>query len=117
MNAAGAGGRPGEVESLLTRALPPVEPPEDLRGRLATTLQGISDLAAEELEGWELIAMRDPRNWVRPAVAVVGGAAAGAGLLLLGMHHRSRGRTATTRGESESRTDSAAPPGSPADSR
>ena len=37
--------------------------------------------------------MRDPRNWVRPAIAVVGGAAAGAGLLLLGVHQRRRSRS------------------------
>ena len=37
--------------------------------------------------------MRDPRNWVRPAVAVLGGAAAGAGLLLLGRHQRRRSRS------------------------
>jgi len=34
--------------------------------------------------------MRDPRNWVRPAIAVVAGAAAGAGLLVIGRHERSR---------------------------
>ena len=52
---------------LLRRALAPVEPPEDLATRVRSTLQSISDMAAEELEGWELAAMRDPRNWVRPA--------------------------------------------------
>ena len=35
-------------------------------------------MAADELEAWELSAMRDPRNWVRPAAAVVAGSAAGA---------------------------------------
>jgi H+/Cl- antiporter ClcA len=82
-----------DVEPLLRKALAPVEPPEDLAGRLTQKLQNISDLAAEELEGWEVAAMRDPRNWVRPAVAVVGGSAAGAGLLLLRLHqkHRNRG--------------------------
>jgi hypothetical protein len=53
-------------------------------------LQSISELAAEELEGWELAAMRDPRNWVRPAAAVLGGTAAGVGLLLLRLHQRHR---------------------------
>jgi hypothetical protein len=82
----------GEVEQLLRRALAPVEPPEDLSTRVRSTLQSISDMAAEELEGWELAAMRDPRNWARPAIAVVAGGVAGAGLLLLGRHqcHRSR---------------------------
>ena len=72
----------GDVERLLRRALAPVEPPDDLAARVRSTLQSISELAAEELEGWELAAMRDPRNWVRPAIALVGGAGAGAGLLL-----------------------------------
>jgi hypothetical protein len=82
----------GDVEQLLRRALAPVEPPEDLSTRVRSTLQSISDMAAEELEGWELAAMRDPRNWARPAIAVVAGGAAGAGLLLLGRHQRRRSR-------------------------
>jgi hypothetical protein len=82
----------GDVEQLLRRALAPVEPPEDLSTRVRSTLQSISDMAAEELEGWELAAMRDPRNWARPAIAVVAGGAAGAGLLLLGRHQRHRSR-------------------------
>ena len=42
-------------------------------------LEQVSINAAEELSDWELAAMRDPRNWVKPAVAVVaGGTAAGA---------------------------------------
>jgi len=32
------------------------------------------EMAADELEAWELSSMRDPRNWVRPAAAVVAGA-------------------------------------------
>jgi hypothetical protein len=78
------------VEPLLREALAPVEPPEDLSTRVMNKLQSISDSAAEELEGWELAAMRDPRNWVRPAVALVGGTAAGAGLVILRMHQRHR---------------------------
>jgi hypothetical protein len=81
-------GRASDVESLLRRALAPVEPSEDLAARVRSTLQNISEMAAEELEGWELAAMRDPRNWVRPAVAVLGGAVAGIGLLLLGRRRR-----------------------------
>jgi hypothetical protein len=80
--------RDGDVEGLLRRALAPVEPPEDLAGRVRSTLQNISEIAAEELEGWELAAMRDPRDWVRPAIAVLGGALAGLGLLLLGRRRR-----------------------------
>jgi hypothetical protein len=83
----------GDVEGLLRRALAPVEPPADLAARVRSTLQSIREGAAEELESWELAAMRDPRNWVRPAIAVVGGAAAGAGLLLLGLHQRRRSRS------------------------
>jgi len=87
----------GEFEGLVRRALSPVEPPEDLATRLRGTLRTISDHAAEELEGWELAAMRDPRNWVRPALAVVGGALAGAGLLLLGRQRRGRVRAIADR--------------------
>ncbi len=46
-------------------------------------------MAADELEAWELSAMRDPRNWARPAAAVVAGGAAAAGLVVL----RARRRT------------------------
>jgi hypothetical protein len=80
------------VEPLLRRALAPVEPPADLSTRVTHKLENISELAAEELEGWELAAMRDPRNWVRPAAAVLGGTAAGTGLVLLRLHQRHRER-------------------------
>ncbi|MGA2469809.1 MAG: hypothetical protein ABSG64_03875 [Solirubrobacteraceae bacterium] len=82
------------VEPLLKQALAPVDPPEDLSTRVMHKLQSISDSAAEELEGWELAAMRNPRNWARPAAALVGGTAAGAGLVLLRMHQRHRRRPA-----------------------
>jgi hypothetical protein len=78
------------LESLLRRALAPVEPPADLTGRLEGTLTSITELAAEELEGWELSAMRDPRNWVRPAAAVVVGGTAGVALVLLRVRRRGR---------------------------
>ena len=48
-------------------------------------------MAAGELEAWELSAMRDPRNWVRPAVAVVAGTAAGGALVLLRARRRAHG--------------------------
>jgi hypothetical protein len=70
-------------EGLLHRALSPVDPPEDLGERLESTLLSLTTSAAEELEAWELSAMRDPRNWVRPAAAVVVGGSAGAALILL----------------------------------
>jgi hypothetical protein len=78
-------------EGLLREALAPVEPPADLAERLESTLTSITAMAADELEAWELSAMRDPRNWVRPAAAVVVGSAAGAALVLL----RARRRTGT----------------------
>jgi hypothetical protein len=78
------------LESLLRRALAPVEPPADLVGRVEETLTNLTELAAEELEGWELSAMRDPRNWARPAAAVVVGGAAGAALVALRVRRRAR---------------------------
>ena len=81
------------LESLLREALAPVEPPEDLVERLETTLQSITEMAADELEAWELSAMRDPRNWARPATAVVAGSAAGAALVLLRARRRAQHRT------------------------
>jgi len=76
------------LESLLREALSPVEPPEDLVLRLEDTLQSITELAADELEAWELSAMRDPRNWARPAAALVAGGAAGTALVLLRARRR-----------------------------
>ncbi|MCW3067594.1 MAG: hypothetical protein JWL67_219 [Solirubrobacterales bacterium] len=71
------------LEGLLREALAPVEPPEALVERLEGTLMSITEMAVDELEAWELSAMRDPRNWARPAAAVVvGGAAAGALVIL-----------------------------------
>jgi hypothetical protein len=74
------------LEGLLREALAPVEPPEDLVERLESTLTAITELAADELEAWELSAMRDPRNWVRPAAAIVAGAA----LVVLRARRRTR---------------------------
>ena len=78
------------LESLLRRALAPVEPPADLVGRVEETLTSLTELAAEELEGWELSAMRDPRNWARPAAALVVGGAAGVALVALRVRRRAR---------------------------
>jgi len=86
-----------DVEHLLSDALRPMEPPERLSGRFEDTLSAVTQAAAEELSDWaeelsdsELRALRDPRNWVRPVVAVgAGGAAAGA---LVIMELRRRGR-------------------------
>jgi len=79
-----------DVESLLSDALRPIEPPERLSGRVEDTLAAVTQAAAEELSESELRALRDPRNWVRPVVAVgAGGAAAGA---LVVMELRRRGK-------------------------
>ncbi len=79
-------------ESLLREALSPVEPPEDLVVRLEGTLLNITELAADELEAWELSAMRDPRNWARPAAALMAGGAAGTALVLLRARRRTHAR-------------------------
>jgi hypothetical protein len=75
-------------EGLLREALAPVEPPADLAERLEGALQNLTALAADELEAWELSAMRDPRNWARPAAALVVGTAAAAGLVVLRARRR-----------------------------
>jgi hypothetical protein len=92
-------------EGLLHEALSPVEPPEDLGRRLESALVSLTESAFEELEAWELSAMRDPRNWARPAAAVVVGGSAGIALVLLRARQRARAqesgllgaRTAATR--------------------
>ena len=90
-------------EGLLRQALAPVEPPDDLTQRLEATLTHITELAAEELESWELSAMRDPRNWARPAAALVVGTSAGAALVVLRARHRAaeRARHGGARGVAE----------------
>ena len=76
-----------DFEALLREALTPVDPPADLAQRLELTLVNLTELAHEELEAWELKAMRDPRNWARPAAAVVVGATAGTALVALRVGH------------------------------
>jgi hypothetical protein len=89
------------VERLLADALRPIEPPESLSGRLEETFTAISERAANELSDWadalsdsELQSLRDPRNWVRPAIAVTAGGVATGALVLLELRRRSRQRTA-----------------------
>jgi hypothetical protein len=77
-------------EGLLREALAPVEPPADLAERLESTLESITEMAADELEAWELSAMRDPRNWARPAAALVIGTGAGTALVLVRMRRRAQ---------------------------
>jgi hypothetical protein len=86
-----------DFEALLRRALTPVEPPDELAVRLEDTLTSIAELAAGELETWELGAMRDPRNWVRPAAAIVAGTTAGVALVVLRTKQRSKQRRSTSR--------------------
>jgi hypothetical protein len=81
-----------DFEALLRQALTPVDPPADLAQRLELTLINLTELAQDELESWELSAMRDPRNWVRPAAAAVVGAGAGTALVLLRVRSRHRHR-------------------------
>jgi hypothetical protein len=81
-----------DFEALLREALTPVDPPADMAQRMELTLVNLTELAQDELESWELSAMRDPRNWVRPAAAVVVGASAGTALVLLRVRSRHRAR-------------------------
>src|SRR4051794_40451979 len=87
-----------DIEARLRAALAPVEPPEELALRMEARLGEIVELAADELESWELSAMRDPRNWpraaVRPAAAVVVGTGAAAGLVVLRTRRRRHKRRA-----------------------
>jgi hypothetical protein len=83
------------VERLLRLALTPVEPPEALSDRLERGLSGLADAAADELADWELSAMSDPRNWARPAAAVVVGGLAAGGLVLVRARQQHKKRQAT----------------------
>jgi hypothetical protein len=81
-----------DFESLLRQALTPVDPPADLVQRLEQTLVSLTELAQEELDAWELSAMRTPRNWARPAAAAVVGVSAGTALVALRVRTRHRTR-------------------------
>lgn len=77
---------PTDFEAMLRQALSPVEPPADFAVRFEQTLQNLTDIAADELDAWELGAMRDPRNWhrvARPVAAGVIGGAASAALVVI----------------------------------
>jgi hypothetical protein len=81
-----------DFESLLRQALTPVDPPADLVQRLEQTLVSLTELAQEELDSWELSAMRNPRNWARPAAAALVGVSAGTALVALRVRARHRTR-------------------------
>jgi len=83
------------VERLLRLALAPVEPPERLSDRLERGLSELTEAAADELADWELSTMSDPRNWARPAAAVVVGGLAAGGLVLVRARQQQRKRQGT----------------------
>ena len=87
-----------DFESRLKAALAPVEPPEDLVNRLERTLVSLTEIAADELDSWEISSMRDPRNWARPVAATVVGATAGTALVVLRVRGRHKRRKAQSHG-------------------
>lgn len=91
-----------DLETRLHRALAPVDPPEELELRLEKTLGSLVEMAADELEAWELTALKHPRNWPRaalgPAVAIVVGSGAAAGLVVLRTRRRRHRRRGQARG-------------------
>ena len=101
----GTGESTWDVEALLGDALRPIDPPERLSGRIEDTFTALSAAAATELSDWaeelsesELSALRDPRNWVRPVVAVgVGGVATGA-LVLFELRRRGKAEASGLKG-------------------
>ena len=89
-----------DFESLLRRALAPIEPPSGLSDRLETRLERMTGAAVDELEQWELEAIADPRNWARLAYAggvVVAGAGAATGLMLLRARQKAKQRNPVRR--------------------
>ncbi len=81
------------IEAMLAMALAPVEPPARLYKRLEqleNSLERTVEAASEELSDLELKAMRDPRNWLKPAAALAAGGAAAGALVVLGMRSRRR---------------------------
>jgi hypothetical protein len=89
---------PADIEMRLRQALAPVDPPAELELRLEGTLGSLVELAADELEAWELAAIKDPRNWPRaalgPAAAVLVGSGAAVGLVVLRTQRRRHRRRA-----------------------
>jgi len=86
-----------DVEALLTDALRPIEPPDRLSSRLEEAFSAVTSAAATELSEWaeeleesELRSLREPRNWVRPVVAVGAGGVATGALVLLELRRRGK---------------------------
>jgi hypothetical protein len=79
-----------DIEQLLRNALAPVEPSASLSERFDVRLTELTNVAFDELADWELAAMRDPRNWGRPAAAMVIGGAAATALVLVRAQRRSK---------------------------
>jgi hypothetical protein len=80
---------------MLEHALAPIEPPASFVDQLESRLADVEAAALEALEemtDWELDAMRDPRNWVRPVAALAVGTAAGTALVVLGLRRNRRRR-------------------------
>jgi hypothetical protein len=94
-------GQFADFESLLRRALSPVEPPKELEARLEGTLGSLVGLAADELDAWEMSAMRDPRNWVRPVAAAAVGSGAAVGLVLVRTQRRRHKRRKEAHGAAD----------------
>jgi hypothetical protein len=84
-----------DMEAMLRSALRPIEPPEALSDRLERHLTELTDLAAEELAEWEIGAMRDPRNWVRPVAAATVIGVAGGALVVVRARQRSKKKQVT----------------------
>ena len=87
--------RVADIESLLRQAQVPIDPPAELEARLEETLGSLVGMAADELDSWELSAVKDPKNWIRlarPAAAVVIGSGAAVGLVLVRTQRKRHGR-------------------------
>ena len=84
-----------DVERLLRSALVPVEPSGALTDRLERRLSELTDLAAIELADFDPAEMKDPRNWARPAAALVVGGMAGGALVVVRARQQHRKRQAT----------------------
>jgi hypothetical protein len=93
-----------DIETMLRQAFVPVEPPAELQRRLESTLGSLVEMAADELETWELSTLSDPKNWARlgrPAAAAVVGSAATVGLVVLRTQRQRHRRRAQSRNVAE----------------